>query len=186
MVVPAKARPVDAECVLGTRAEPSFSISVGGYCFAALRGTTRIVWSAGDIALHFCILPTRSARERPGGASSMGDKAVITCALNGVLTDPKQHHVPVTPERDGARGQGRLQCRRQRHAHPSAPAGAGQGPPAVMGGQCLPRDPAGDPRGLSRRHHQSHHRHLGARIIRARWIACARRGRRWRPATPAR
>src|SRR5579872_3031380 len=29
---------------------------------------------------------------------SMSDKAVITCALNGVLTDPKHHHVPVTPE----------------------------------------------------------------------------------------
>ena len=28
----------------------------------------------------------------------MSDKAIITCALNGVLTDPKQHHVPVTPE----------------------------------------------------------------------------------------
>ena len=28
----------------------------------------------------------------------MGDKAVITCALNGVLTDPKQHNVPVTPK----------------------------------------------------------------------------------------
>lgn len=28
----------------------------------------------------------------------MSEKAVITCALNGVLTDPKQHHVPVTPE----------------------------------------------------------------------------------------
>lgn len=27
----------------------------------------------------------------------MSDKAVITCALNGVLTDPKQHHVPVSP-----------------------------------------------------------------------------------------
>jgi len=27
----------------------------------------------------------------------MTNKAVITCALNGVLTDPKQHHVPVTP-----------------------------------------------------------------------------------------
>ena len=26
------------------------------------------------------------------------DKAVVTCALNGVLTNPKQHHVPVTPE----------------------------------------------------------------------------------------
>lgn len=28
----------------------------------------------------------------------MSNKAVITCALNGVLTDPKQHHVPVTPK----------------------------------------------------------------------------------------
>ena len=28
----------------------------------------------------------------------MSDKAVITCSLNGVLTDPKQHNVPVTPE----------------------------------------------------------------------------------------
>jgi 3-keto-5-aminohexanoate cleavage enzyme len=27
----------------------------------------------------------------------MSDKAVITCALNGVLTDPRQHNVPVTP-----------------------------------------------------------------------------------------
>src|SRR5882757_499229 len=32
------------------------------------------------------------------GMHLMSDKAVITCALNGVLTDPKQHHVPVTPE----------------------------------------------------------------------------------------
>lgn len=31
----------------------------------------------------------------PGMASP---KAVITCALTGVLTDPQQHHVPVTPE----------------------------------------------------------------------------------------
>ncbi|MGQ0700552.1 MAG: 3-keto-5-aminohexanoate cleavage protein [Panacagrimonas sp.] len=28
----------------------------------------------------------------------MSNKAVITCALNGVLTDPKQHHVPVSPK----------------------------------------------------------------------------------------
>jgi uncharacterized protein (DUF849 family) len=28
----------------------------------------------------------------------MSDKVVITCALNGVLTDPRQHHVPVTPQ----------------------------------------------------------------------------------------
>ena len=25
-------------------------------------------------------------------------KVVVTCALTGVLTDPAQHHVPVTPE----------------------------------------------------------------------------------------
>ena len=29
---------------------------------------------------------------------STNQKAVITCALNGVLTDPRQHHVPVTPQ----------------------------------------------------------------------------------------
>lgn len=28
----------------------------------------------------------------------MSDKAIITCALTGVLTNPKQHPVPVTPE----------------------------------------------------------------------------------------
>ena len=28
----------------------------------------------------------------------MSDKAVITCALTGVLTDPRHHPVPVTPE----------------------------------------------------------------------------------------
>ena len=28
----------------------------------------------------------------------MSDKVVITCALTGVLTDPRQHPVPVTPE----------------------------------------------------------------------------------------
>ena len=28
----------------------------------------------------------------------MTSKVVVTCALTGVLTDPAQHHVPVTPE----------------------------------------------------------------------------------------
>ena len=28
----------------------------------------------------------------------MSDKAVITCAITGVLTDPTQHPVPVRPE----------------------------------------------------------------------------------------
>jgi uncharacterized protein (DUF849 family) len=30
------------------------------------------------------------------------DKAILTCALNGVLTDPRQHAVPVTPAECGA------------------------------------------------------------------------------------
>ena len=30
--------------------------------------------------------------------STSKDKAILTCALTGVLTDPKQHPVPVTPE----------------------------------------------------------------------------------------
>lgn len=28
----------------------------------------------------------------------MSDKAIITCSITGAMTDPKQHHVPVTPE----------------------------------------------------------------------------------------
>ncbi len=39
--------------------------------------------------------PSPSAPAAP--AAPAADKAVITCALNGVLTDPKQHPVPVTP-----------------------------------------------------------------------------------------
>jgi len=33
---------------------------------------------------------------------STSDKAILTCALTGVLTDPKQHPVPVTPEQMAA------------------------------------------------------------------------------------
>lgn len=35
-------------------------------------------------------------------ASNIGDKAVVTCALTGVLTNPAQHSVPVTPEQMAA------------------------------------------------------------------------------------
>ena len=37
--------------------------------------------------------------EEAQGDDVMSDKAVITCALTGVLTDPKRHPVPVTPKR---------------------------------------------------------------------------------------
>jgi uncharacterized protein (DUF849 family) len=32
----------------------------------------------------------------------MSDKVVVTCAVTGVLTDPRQHPVPVTPEQMAA------------------------------------------------------------------------------------
>ena len=32
----------------------------------------------------------------------MDNKAILTCAVNGVLTDPKRHPVPVTPEQMAA------------------------------------------------------------------------------------
>ena len=32
------------------------------------------------------------------------EKAILTCALTGVLTDPKQHPVPVTPAQMAAEG----------------------------------------------------------------------------------
>eukprot|EP01038_Epipyxis_sp_PR26KG_P003274 gene3274-biopygen2420 len=35
---------------------------------------------------------------RPMHSTDHGNKAIITCAITGVLTDPGQHHVPVTPE----------------------------------------------------------------------------------------
>src|SRR4030088_1239756 len=45
-----------------------------------------------------CKTPRGTTQDASGLNKIMSDKAVITCALNGVLTDPKQHHVPVTPE----------------------------------------------------------------------------------------
>jgi uncharacterized protein (DUF849 family) len=62
----------------------------------------------------------------------MGDKAVITCALNGVLTDPKQHNVPVTPEQMAREARAAFNAGAH-HACPFAPAGAEQGASAVLG-----------------------------------------------------
>ena len=92
----------------------------------------------------------------------MSDKAVITCALNGVLTDPRQHHVPVTPEEMA------------REAKAAFDAGASvmhihlrqQGPnkghlPSWEVGVSR-RNSAGDPRSLPRRDHQSYVGRAGA------------------------
>jgi uncharacterized protein (DUF849 family) len=38
-----------------------------------------------------------SIQHRAGGGYLMSDKAIITCALTGVLTDPTRFHLPVTP-----------------------------------------------------------------------------------------
>ena len=46
--------------------------------------------------MAFCALTVESIS--PSIPPMASKKAVITCALTGVLTDPEQHHVPVTPE----------------------------------------------------------------------------------------
>ena len=46
------------------------------------------------------------------------DKAVVTCALNGVLTNPKQHHVPVTPEEMAREAKAAIVCRGIEAAEP--------------------------------------------------------------------
>lgn len=38
-------------------------------------------------------------------SAPVSDKAILTCALTGVLTDPRQHPVPVTPEQMAAEAQ---------------------------------------------------------------------------------
>jgi beta-keto acid cleavage enzyme len=56
----------------------------------------------------------------------MSDKTVITCALNGVLTDPKQHPVPVTLEEMAREAKSAFNAGGKRDAYPFTPAGAGQ------------------------------------------------------------
>lgn len=115
----------------------------------------------------------------------MSDKAVITCSLNGVLTDPKQHHVPVTPEQMA------------REAKAAYDAGA-----AIV--HIHLRDQRPDKGHLpswdvnvSREIQQAirdacpgiiinHTSGTSGRTIRARWPASAKPGRKSPPATPAR
>ena len=61
----------------------------------------KVLVKPGDqVATRQLLVELQAGREREAGRdgrSAMSDKVVITCALTGVLTDPKQHHVPVTP-----------------------------------------------------------------------------------------
>ena len=115
----------------------------------------------------------------------MSDKAVITCALNGVLTDPKQHNVPVTPEQMA------------REAKAAFNAGA-----SVMHVHLRQQEPNKGHlpswdvnvskeiqqaiREACRASSSTTPRAPQARTIRARSTACARPSRRSPPATPAR
>ena len=94
----------------------------------------------------------------------MSDKAVITCALNGVLTDPKQHHVPVTPEEMAREAKAAFNAGASvMHIHLRQQA-PNKGHLPSWEVSVSQRDPAGDPRGLPGRHHQPHHRHLGSEL----------------------
>ena len=116
----------------------------------------------------------------------MSDKAVITCALNGVLTDPKQHHVPVTPEQMAREAKAAFDAGASVmhiHLRQQAP-GKGHLPSwEVAVSREIQQAIREACPGVIINHTTGH---LRARIIRARSIACARPGPRWRPATPAR
>src|SRR6266536_1390231 len=66
-------------------------------CSASFRTPESRARSRTRSALRFrpsgSLVPIHERKGRP-----MPDKAIITCALTGVLTDPRQHPVPVTPE----------------------------------------------------------------------------------------
>ena len=115
----------------------------------------------------------------------MGDKAVITCSLNGVLTDPKQHNVPVTPEQMAREAKAAFNAGASiMHVHlrqqepnkghlPSWDVNISKEIQQAIREAC-PASSSTTPR--ARR----------VRNIRARWIACARPNPKSPPATPAR
>ncbi len=54
----------------------------------------------------------------------MSEKAVITCALTGVLTNPDQHPVPVTAKQMAASAKEAYDAGASSHAHSLSPARA--------------------------------------------------------------
>ena len=63
----------------------------------------------------------------------MMSKTVVTCALTGVLTDPAQHHVPVTPEQMAREARAAFDAGASvMHVHFRQQA-PGHGAPAVLG-----------------------------------------------------
>ena len=112
------------------------------------------------IALGIFAIPRVSLSK----AHPSAHKAVITCALNGVLTDPRQHPVPVTPEEMASEARAafnagatvmHVHCRSTSRTRPSA----------VLGSSASARKSrAGDRHRLSRRDHQHDHGHSGVRI----------------------
>ena len=100
------------------------------------------------------------------------DKAIVTCAITGVLTDP---NLPGARDAraDGGRIEGRVRRGRERHSRSLPQAGAGAGPPAVLAARSRRGGRLGDPRGLPRRHRQPNDRHRSAPTFPARSPAFA-------------
>ena len=69
----------------------------------------------------------------------MSDKVIISCALTGVLTDPKQHPVPVTPEEMAREAKAAYDAGATVMHCPYPAAGTGPRPSAVLGPQSVAR-----------------------------------------------
>jgi uncharacterized protein (DUF849 family) len=118
------------------------------------------------------------------GITNGSDKAILTCALTGVLTNPAQHPVPVTPAQMAAEARDAFNAGASvMHVHlRSQEPGFGHMPSwdpdvaqavvdairAACPGVVINLTPASS-----------------ARTSRARWPACAASSPRWRPAMPA-
>jgi hypothetical protein len=109
--------------------------------------------------------------------SQAADKAILTCALTGVLTNPQQHPVPVTPAQMAAEARDAFNAGASiMHVHlRSQEPGFGHMPswdPDVAQAVCRRH-----PRRLPGRHHQPHHRRHRQGHQRPRGLPAARAAR---------
>jgi hypothetical protein len=117
--------------------------------------------------------------------SQAADKAILTCALTGVLTNPQQHPVPVTPAQMAAEARDAFNAGASiMHVHlRSQEPGFGHMPswdPDVAQAVCTPSAPP------ARASSSTSPPASSARTSAAPRPACSVCGPRSRPATPAR
>ena len=113
--------------------------------------------AAGDVLV---VIRPNSPIPSSRGVSMSSDKAVVTCALTGVLTNPAKHPVPVTAEEMAASAREAFDAGATvMHVH--LQTGARARSPPILGARRGRGCARCNPGGLSRCHHQHEHRVFG-------------------------